>query len=125
MIKKIELQELLDYIKKRTEVNEMTVIHIYDYGKYGKSYTISIEPYEHSQIEYFQMDKTDENPYDYVFEALKEIDPSQTKLITGENIIYSYFVNLKIGKSVCVILNFFYEEGQQWMRKVYEENISK
>ena len=125
MIKTIELQELVDYIKKRIEVDEMTVIHIYSYGKYGKVFTISIEPYEHSQIEYFQIDKDNENPYDQVFEAIKEIDPSRTKLITGENIVYSYFVNLKIGKSVCVILNFFYEEGQQWMRKVYEENIGK
>ena len=122
MVKKIELQELLDYIEKRIEVNKMTVIHVYDYGKRPRIFDIRIEPYENSQIEYFEMDMDEENPYDKLFDALKEIYPSQTKLVTGCGLVYGYSVQLIICKNVQIIVDFYYKEGQNWMKKVYEEN---
>lgn len=121
MVEKIDLQELLDYIEKRIELNEMSTIHIYDYNKIDKVLDVNIEPYKEKRIEYFEIDKAEENPYDVVFEALKDIYPGETEIHVSRGYIYGYSVHVHICKLVHVILEFYYEEGNKWMIKTYEE----
>lgn len=122
MDEKITLEELLDIVEKRIEQDELLILHAYDFNKCRNVFDLTIEPYDRHKTVYHELRIDDDNPYDVLFEALRDVYPNNARVLTSRGCLYgNCSVQIMIGKNVWIIFDYCTPEGEEWLEAIHNK----